>query len=215
MAASWALVFVVLVRDARAVDEQPRVLNARKPTEHGEQLLLLLCPPMELAAAAVSLCGVRGCICGRRVVELVLTAGPARAFRCPAAADLTVRNGVGVAAEAVHHPLDRRSSLRTRTATCRPLACVAWETEPFILHCAGPLARAVHLTSCTERAAVAIPTSASLSVRHCRSEKDTVPDKWRCSPPRIIFQNKINYLSRFINAASFLVRRTAHHRNNN
>ena len=90
LAASWALVIVVLIRDALAVDEQPRVANARKPTEDGEQLLLLLCPPMELAAAAVSLCGVRGCICGRRVVELVLTAGPARALRCPPAADLTV-----------------------------------------------------------------------------------------------------------------------------
>ena len=69
LAASWALVFVVLIRDALAVDEQPRVLNARKPTEDGEQLLLLLRPPVVLAAAAVSLSGVRGCIFGRRVVE--------------------------------------------------------------------------------------------------------------------------------------------------
>ena len=57
LAASWALVFVVLIGDALAVDEQPRVLNARKPTEDGEQLLLLLRPPVVLAAAAVSLRG--------------------------------------------------------------------------------------------------------------------------------------------------------------
>jgi hypothetical protein len=85
-----------------------------------------------------------------------------------------VRNGVGVAAEAVHHPLDRRSSLRTRAAIlCRTLACEALATEPFILviRRAGLLVCAVHLTSCTERAAVAITTSASLSVRHCRSER--------------------------------------------
>ena len=90
LAASWALVLVVLVRDALAVHEQRRIANARKPTEDGEQLLLLRRPPMVFAAAAVSLCGVRSCICGRRVVELVLAAGPARALRCPPAADLTV-----------------------------------------------------------------------------------------------------------------------------
>ena len=90
LAASWELVLVVLVRDALAVHEQRRIANARKPTEDGEQLLLLRRPPMVFAAAAVSLCGVRSCICGRRVVELVLTAGPARAVRCPPAADLTV-----------------------------------------------------------------------------------------------------------------------------
>ena len=122
---------MVLIRDALAVHEQRRIANARKPTEDGEQLLLLLRPPVVLAAAAVSLCGVRGCIFGRRVIELVLTAGPACAFQCPAAADLTVRNGVGVAAEAILHPLDWRSPLRTRAATCRPLACEALATEPL------------------------------------------------------------------------------------
>ena len=70
--------------------EQRRIANARKPTEDGEQLLLFCRPPMIFAAAAVSLRGVRSCIFGRRVVELVLTAGPARALRCPPAADLTV-----------------------------------------------------------------------------------------------------------------------------
>ena len=75
LAASWALVLVVLVRDALAVHEQRRIANARKPTEDGEQLLLFIGPPMVLAAAAVSLCGARNCICGRRVVELVLTVG--------------------------------------------------------------------------------------------------------------------------------------------
>ena len=52
LAASWALVFVVLIRDALAVHEQRRIANARKPTEDGEQLLLLLRPPVVLAAAA-------------------------------------------------------------------------------------------------------------------------------------------------------------------
>ena len=53
-----------------------------------------------------------------------------------------------------------------------PAACrVALETEPFIIRRAGLLVRAVHLTTCTKRAAVAIPASAILSVRHCRSER--------------------------------------------
>jgi hypothetical protein len=49
--------------------EQRRIANARKPTEDGEQLLLLLRPPVIFAAAAVSLRGVRSCIFkfGRRV----------------------------------------------------------------------------------------------------------------------------------------------------
>ena len=166
LAASWALVIVVLIRDALAVDEQPRVANARKPTEDGEQLLLLLRPPVVLAAAAVSLCGVRGCIFGRRVIELVLTttctAGPACAFQCPAAADLTVRNGVGVAAEAILHPLDWRSPLRTRAATCRPLACEALATEPLEVRLARLLVRVVHLPICTEPAAGAVPASACM-----------------------------------------------------
>jgi hypothetical protein len=155
LTASWALVLVVLVRDASAlaVHEQRRIANARKPTEDGEQLLLLRRPPMVFAAAAVSLCGARNCICGRRVVELVLTAGPARAFRCPPAADLTVCNGAGVATEAILRPLDRRSSLRTRAATCRPLACVALATEPLVVRLTRLLVRVVHLPTCTEPAA--------------------------------------------------------------
>ena len=39
-----------------------------------------------------------------------------------AAADLMVRNGVGVDAEAVLRPLDWQSTLRTRAATRRPLS---------------------------------------------------------------------------------------------
>ena len=46
--------------------EQRRIANARKPTEDGEQRLLLLRPPVIFAAAAVSLRGVRSCIFGRR-----------------------------------------------------------------------------------------------------------------------------------------------------
>ena len=171
LAASWALVIVVLIRDALAVDEPPRVANARKPTEDGEQLLLLLCPPVVLAAAAVSLCGVRSCIFGRRVIELVLTAGPACALRCPAAADLTVRDGVGGAAEAILHPLDWRSSVRTRAATCRTLACEALATEPLEVRLARLLVRVVHLPICTEPAAGAVPASACMGdifIRHRR-----------------------------------------------
>ena len=73
-----------------------------------------------------------------------------------AAADLTVRNGVGVAAEAILHPLDWRSSVRTRAATCRTLACEALATEPLEVRLARLLVRVVHLPICTEPAAGAV-----------------------------------------------------------
>ena len=59
-----------------------------------------------------------------------------------AAADLTVRNGVGVDAEAVLRPLDWRSSLRTRAATRRPLAGVASLTESLVV---APVAALRHM----------------------------------------------------------------------
>ena len=78
-----------------------------------------------------------------------------------AAADLTVRNGVGVDAEAVLRPLDWRSSLRTRAATRRPLAGVASLTESLVVRCgddAGLLLRIIQLlcgnkpAACTAKA---------------------------------------------------------------
>jgi hypothetical protein len=85
-----------------------------------------------------------------------------------ATADLTMRNGVGVAAEAVLRPLDWRSSLRTRAATRRPLAGVASLTESLVVRCgddAGLLLRVIQVnystTVCgTKPAACTVPASA-------------------------------------------------------
>ena len=76
-----------------------------------------------------------------------------------AAADLTVRNGVGVDAEAVLRPLDWRSSLRTRAATRRPLAGVASLTESLVVRCgddAGLLLRVIQLQCGTKPAACTV-----------------------------------------------------------
>ena len=89
-----------------------------------------------------------------------------------AAADLTVRNGVGVAAEAILRPLDWRSSLRTRAATRRPLAGVASLTESLVVRCgddAGLLLRVIQLQGGTKPAAGAVPASA------CRASASAVP----------------------------------------
>ena len=86
-----------------------------------------------------------------------------------AAADLTVRNGVGVAAEAILRPLDWRSSLRTRAATRRTLAVVASLTEFLVVRCgddAGLLLRIIHLPDGTKPAACAVPASACRGIRH-------------------------------------------------
>ena len=82
-----------------------------------------------------------------------------------AAADLTVRNGVGVDAEAVLRPLDWRPSLRTRAATRRPLAGVASLTESLVVRCgddAGLLLRIIQLPCGNKPAACAVPASASV-----------------------------------------------------
>ena len=77
-----------------------------------------------------------------------------------AAADLTVRNGVGVAAEAILRPLDWRSSLRTRAATRRPLAGVASLTESLVVRCGDDagllLLRIIQLPCGTKPAAYAV-----------------------------------------------------------
>ena len=85
-----------------------------------------------------------------------------------AAADLTVRNGVGVDAEAVLRPLDWRPSLRTRAATYftrRPLASVASLTEFLVLRCgddAGLVLHIIQLPCGNKPAACAVPASASV-----------------------------------------------------
>ncbi len=90
------------------------------------------------------------------------------------AADLTVRNGVGVDAEAVLRPLDWRSSLRTRAATRRPLSGVASGplTESLVVRCgddAGPLLRIIQLPCGNKPAACTVPASA------CRAAASAVP----------------------------------------
>ena len=67
------------------------------------------------------------------------------------------------------HPLDWRSSLRTRAATCRTLAVVASLTEFLVVRCgddAGLLLRIIHLPGGTKPAACAVPASACRGIRH-------------------------------------------------